>query len=201
MALKIKNVKLYKTVYVPEELPDTPYREVAFVGRSNVGKSSLLNTLANNFKLARVSSEPGKTRSVNFYLVNGRFFLVDLPGYGFAKVPFREQKKWRELIESYLSSRDTLTGVFLLVDSRVGPTEKDFQMKDWLDFYGIPYVIVATKVDKLKSSERQKLRKFLGDKFGERDLKVIPFSSKTREGRQEILRAVESFIEGKVFND
>ncbi len=201
MALKIKNVKLYKTVFVPEDLPNTPYREVAFVGRSNVGKSSLLNTLANNFKLARVSSEPGKTRSVNFFLVNNRFFLVDLPGYGFAKVPIKEQKRWRELIESYLSSRDTLKGVFLLVDSRVGPTEKDLQMKDWLDFYGIPYIIVATKVDKLKSSERQKLKKFLEGKFSEKNLKIIPFSSKTREGRQELLKAVESFIEGKNIDD
>ena len=193
--MKIKKIELYKTVYVPEDLPQTPYREVAFVGRSNVGKSSLLNTLANNFKLAKVSSEPGKTRSINFYLVNNKFFMVDLPGYGFAKVSFKEQKRWRELIENYLKERDTLKGVFLLVDSRVGPTEKDRQMKDWLDFFGIPYVIVATKVDKLKSSERQKLKKKIEEGFGDKDFRIIPFSSKTREGRVEVLKEIERLLE------
>jgi GTP-binding protein len=193
--MKIKKIELYKTVYVPEDLPQTPYREVAFVGRSNVGKSSLLNTLANNFKLAKVSSEPGKTRSINFYLVNNKFFMVDLPGYGFAKVSFKKQKRWRELIENYLKERDTLKGVFLLVDSRIGPTEKDRQMKDWLDFFGIPYVIVATKVDKLKSSERQKLKKKIEEGFGNKDLRIIPFSSKTREGRVEVLKEIERLLE------
>ncbi len=193
--MKIRKVELYKTVYVPEDLPQTPYREVAFVGRSNVGKSSLLNTLANNFKLAKVSSEPGKTRSINFYLVNNKFFMVDLPGYGFAKVSFKEQKRWRELIENYLKERDTLKGVFLLVDSRVGPTEKDKQMKDWLDFFGIPYVVVATKVDKLKSSEKQKLKKKIEEGFGDKDLRIIPFSSKTREGRVEVLKEIERLLE------
>jgi len=192
--MKIKKVELYKTVYVPEDLPQTPYREVAFVGRSNVGKSSLLNTLANNFKLAKVSSEPGKTRSVNFFLVNDKFFMVDLPGYGFAKVPLKEQKRWRDLIEAYLKGRDTLKGIFLLVDSRVGPTEKDMQMKDWLDFYGIPYVVVATKVDKLKTSERQKLKKKIEEGFKDRNLRIVPFSAKTREGRIEVLKEIDNFL-------
>ncbi|MEO2068592.1 MAG: ribosome biogenesis GTP-binding protein YihA/YsxC [Desulfurobacteriaceae bacterium] len=192
--MRIRKVKLYKTVYVPEDLPQTPYREVAFVGRSNVGKSSLLNTLANNFKLAKVSSEPGKTRSINFFLVNDKFFMVDLPGYGFAKVPLKEQKRWRELIETYLKSRDTLKGIFLLVDSRIGPTEKDMQMKDWLDFYGIPYVVVATKVDKLKTSERQKLKKRIEEGFKDESLKIIPFSAKTREGRIELLKEIDNFL-------
>ncbi|WP_163328100.1 ribosome biogenesis GTP-binding protein YihA/YsxC [Desulfurobacterium thermolithotrophum] len=193
--MKIKKVKLYKTVYIPEELPQTPYKEVAFVGRSNVGKSSLLNTLVNNYKIAKVSSEPGKTRSVNFYLINDKFFMVDLPGYGFAKVPFKEQKRWRDLIEKYLKERDTLKGVFLLVDSKVGPTEKDKQMKDWLDFFGIPYVVVATKVDKLKSSEKQKLKRKVEEGLKDKDLEIIPFSSKTREGRVEVLKRIERLLE------
>ena len=193
--MKIRKVELYKTVYVPEDLPQTPYREVAFVGRSNVGKSSLLNTLVSNFKLAKVSSEPGKTRSINFYFVNNRFFMVDLPGYGFAKVSFKEQKRWRGLIENYLEKRDTLKGVFLLIDSRIGPTEKDRQMKDWLDFFGIPYVVVATKVDKLKSSEKQKLKKKIEEGPGNKDLKLIPFSSETREGRIEVLKEIERLLE------
>ncbi len=193
--MKIKNVKFYKAAYVPEDIPSTPYNEVAFVGRSNVGKSSLLNTLANNFKLARVSSEPGKTRSINFYLVDGKFFLVDLPGYGFAKVPLKEQRRWRELIEGYLKGRDRLKGIFLLVDSRVGPTEKDIQMKEWLEFYGIPYVVVATKVDKLKRSERQGLEKRILGKLGS-DVDVIPFSSKTREGRDKLLKKLRELLSG-----
>jgi len=193
--MRLKNVKLYKTAYTKEELPSTPYSEVAFVGRSNVGKSSLLNTLANNFKLAKVSSQPGKTRSINFFLVDGKFFLVDLPGYGFAKVPLSEQKRWRELIESYLKGRDKLKGVFLLVDSKVGPTEKDIQMKEWLDFYQIPYVVVATKVDRLKKKERSSLERRIREAFKEDSLKVIPFSSKTREGRDKLLKELAALLE------
>jgi GTP-binding protein len=193
--MKVKKVQLYKTVYEPSQLPQTPYNEVAFVGRSNVGKSSLLNAVVNNFKLAKVSSQPGKTRSINFYLVNDRFFLVDLPGYGFAKVPLSEQKKWRELIESYLKGRDRLKGVFLLVDSKVGPTEKDRQMKEWLDFYGIPYAVVATKVDRLKGNQKRNLEKTVRKKLGEGDYQVIPFSAKTREGRDKLLKQIELFVE------
>ncbi|WP_456436304.1 ribosome biogenesis GTP-binding protein YihA/YsxC [Thermovibrio ammonificans] len=193
--MKVKKVQLYKTVYTPDELPQTPYNEVAFVGRSNVGKSSLLNAVANNFKLAKVSSQPGKTRSINFYLVNDRFFLVDLPGYGFAKVPLKEQQRWRELIESYLKGRDRLKGVFLLVDSKVGPTEKDLQMKEWLDFFGIPYTVVATKVDRLKASQRRNLEERIKKALGGGDFKVIPFSAKTREGREALLREIFNYIE------
>jgi len=195
--MKIKNVKLYKAVYRPEDIPQTPYNEVAFVGRSNVGKSSLLNTLANNFKLARVSSQPGKTRSINFYLIDGRFFLVDLPGYGFARVPLSEQKRWRELIESYLKGRDRLKGVFLLVDSKVGPTEKDVQMKEWLDFYGIPYVVVATKVDRLRQKERRNLEERIRKGLGDDSAEVISFSSKTREGRDKLLKVLERLLESR----
>ncbi len=192
--MKVKKVELYKAVYSPEDLPQTPFNEVAFVGRSNVGKSSLLNTIVNNFKLARVSSEPGKTRSINFYLVNQKFFLVDLPGYGFARVPLREQKRWKELIESYLKSRDRLKGIFLLIDSRVGPTEKDKQMKDWLDFYSIPYVVIATKVDKLKSSERKKLEEKVRRAFKDESVRIVPFSSKTREGREQVLKILNDWV-------
>jgi GTP-binding protein len=192
--MKVKKVELYKAVYSPEDLPQTPFNEVAFVGRSNVGKSSLLNTIVNNFKLARVSSEPGKTRSINFYLVNQKFFLVDLPGYGFARVPLREQKRWKELIESYLKGRDRLKGIFLLIDSRVGPTEKDKQMKDWLDFYSIPYVVIATKVDKLKSSERKKLEEKVRRAFKDESVRIVPFSSKTREGREQVLKILNDWV-------
>ena len=190
--LQIKKIALYKSVFKPEDIPNTPYNEVAFVGRSNVGKSTLLNVIAKNYKIAKVSSEPGKTRSINFYLVNDKFFIVDLPGYGFAKVPKRELERWRKLIERYLKSRDRLKGIFLLVDSRVGPTEKDLTMKNWLEFYGIPFVVVATKVDKLKMKERANLEKRIKGKFGE--VEIIPFSSVTREGRVEVLKAMERLL-------
>ncbi len=193
--MKIKKVELYKTVYAPSEIPQTPYSQVAFVGRSNVGKSSLLNALANNFKLAKVSSKPGKTRSVNFYLVNNKFFLVDLPGYGFAKLPLSEKKRWQELIESYLRDNDKLKGVFLLVDSKVGPTEKDVQMKEWLEYYSIPYVVVATKVDKLKKKERSSLEERIKKSLGNPSVSVIPFSSKTREGRDRLLKELSRVLE------
>jgi len=190
--LQIKKIALYKSVFKPEDIPDTPYNEVAFVGRSNVGKSTLLNVIAKNYKIAKVSSEPGKTRSINFYLVNDKFFIVDLPGYGFAKVPKRELERWRKLIERYLKNRDRLKGIFLLIDSRVGPTEKDLTMKNWLEFYGIPFVVVATKVDKLKMKERANLEKRIKGKFGE--VEIIPFSSVTREGRVEVLKAMERLL-------
>ncbi len=190
--LRIRKVSLYRAVYRPEDIPDTPYSEVAFVGRSNVGKSTLLNVLVKNYKVAKVSSQPGKTRSINFYLVNDRFFIVDLPGYGFAKLPKRELERWKSLIERYLKGRDKLKGVFLLIDSRVGPTEKDIMMKEWLDFYGIPYVVVATKVDKLNMRERSRLKKLVKEKFG--DIDFIPFSSVTREGRVEVLKSIERML-------
>ncbi len=190
--LQIKRVEFYKAAYKPEDIPNTPYSEVAFVGRSNVGKSTLLNVVVKNYKIAKVSSEPGKTRSINFYLINDRFFIVDLPGYGFAKVPKRELERWRRLIESYLKDRDKLKGVFLLIDSRVGPTQKDVMMKEWLDFYKIPYVVVATKVDKLRMKERANLSKRVKEKLG--NVEIIPFSSVTREGRVDVLKAIERML-------
>ncbi|WP_457568540.1 ribosome biogenesis GTP-binding protein YihA/YsxC [Desulfurobacterium sp.] len=195
--IAVKKAQLYRTVFTPEDLPDTPYSEVAFVGRSNVGKSSLLNAIVKNYRLAKVSSSPGKTRSINFYLVNDRFFVVDLPGYGFAKLSAAEQKRWKKLIESYLTDRDKLKGIFLLVDSKVGPTEKDIAMKEWLEYYGIPYCVVATKVDKLKKqSERARLKKRIREKLGlNKEIEIIPFSSKTREGRGEVLKQIEQFLE------
>jgi len=193
---RIGKVELYRTVYEPSQLPQTPYNEVAIVGRSNVGKSSLLNSIANNFKLAKVSSKPGKTSSINFYLVNNKFFLTDLPGYGFAKVPLKEQKRWQELITSYLKGRDRLKGVLLLVDSKVGPTEKDVQMKEWLEFYSIPYTVVATKVDKLKKRERANLEERIREGLGaSQSVRIIPFSSRSGEGREALLREIFSILE------
>ncbi len=195
--ISVKKAELYKTIFKPEELPDTPYNEVAFVGRSNVGKSSLLNSIVKNYKLAKVSSSPGKTRSVNFYFVNEKFFIVDLPGYGFAKTSKSEQGRWRSLIESYLKDRDKLKGIFLLVDSKVGPTEKDKMMRDWLVFYSIPFAVVATKFDKLKKqSERATVEKRIKKGLELPGIfPIIRFSAKTKEGRPDVLKQIERFLD------
>ena len=195
--ISVKKAQLYKTVFKPEELPKTPYNEVAFVGRSNVGKSSLLNSLVKNYKLAKVSSSPGKTRSVNFYFVNDRFFIVDLPGYGFAKISKAEQERWKALIENYLKNRDKLKGVFLLIDSKVGPTEKDKMMKDWLVFYGVPFAVVATKIDRLKKqSEKATVEKRIREGLDlPKQFPIIKFSAKTNEGRTEVLKQIERFLD------
>ena len=142
------------------QLPDSP-AEVAFVGRSNVGKSSLINALANQRQLARVSNTPGRTQLINVFREQGGGTLVDLPGYGFAKVPGRVRKDWPEMIEGYLLDREPLVMVFVLVDGEIGPTPLDVQMLDWLRESAVPHTVVATKTDKIRSSHRQKRRREL----------------------------------------
>jgi GTP-binding protein len=193
--MKISKAFLLKAVYAPEDLPQMPYKEIAFVGRSNVGKSSLLNTLANNFKLAKVSSSPGKTRSVNFFLVNDAFLLVDLPGYGFARVSKKEMERWKNLVNAYLHGRDTLAGVFLLIDSRIGPTNADLEMKRWLEHYRVRYAVIAMKVDKLKGAGRATFLNRIASAMG--GVKVIPFSARTREGRAEVLKEMDRMLKAR----
>ncbi len=194
--MRLKNVKFLKAAYLPSQIPELPYSEVALVGRSNVGKSSLLNTLAMNSRLAKVSSKPGKTRSINFFLVDNKFVLVDLPGYGFAKASEKEKSRWANLVESYLKNRDNLKNIFILVDSKVGPTDSDRQMKLWCDFYSIPYTIVATKIDKLKKrSNIQNLDRRIREALGlDESIKIIKFSSKNGQGRDELIRLIESVV-------
>ena len=144
------------------QLPDSP-AEVAFVGRSNVGKSSLINALANQKQLARVSNTPGRTQLINIFAHEGGGTLVDLPGYGYAKVPGRVRKEWPEMIEGYLLEREPLEMVFVLVDGEIGPTPLDVQMLDWLRENAVPHTVVATKTDKVKSSQRQRRKRELAD--------------------------------------
>ena len=144
------------------QLPDSP-AEVAFVGRSNVGKSSLINALANQKQLARVSNTPGRTQLINIFQHDGGGTLVDLPGYGYAKVPGRVRKDWQEMIEGYLLGRDPLEMVFVLVDGEIGPTPLDQQMLDWLRDNGVPHTVVATKTDKVKSSQRPRRKRDLAE--------------------------------------
>jgi len=175
-----------KSDYPAGELP-----EVALAGRSNVGKSSLLNRLAVRKSLARTSKTPGRTRLINFFLINGVFRLVDLPGYGYAKVSARERESWRKMVEDYLSTRKNLRGVVLLVDSRHPPTSQDVQMYGWLKHRGIPAAVVATKADKLSRSKLLRslkvVRETLALAEGET---LVPFSAETGQGREELLEVI-----------
>ena len=166
--------------------------EIAMVGKSNVGKSSLINSLCNNFKLARVSSSPGKTRLINYFLINREFYLVDLPGYGFAKAPKTEQQKWGQLMESYLSGREELLKVIQLVDIRHEPTAQDVQMYEYLRHYGLDGIVVATKADKISGSQRSKCISVIRKKLGlTAEDTVIPVSSLKKTGNDVLLERIE----------
>ena len=188
----IKKVELETVCGITSRLPDSPYPEIAFAGKSNVGKSSLINALMNRRSLARTSSQPGKTQTINFYNINDAFYYVDLPGYGYAKVPVEEKVRWGKMIERYLQSSSMLKCLFLLIDIRHEPSTNDKVMYDWIRERGYSPVIVATKVDKLNRSQVQRhvkqVREGLG--LGEKGT-VIPFSSVTKQGREELWELIE----------
>ena len=168
--------------------------EVAFAGRSNVGKSSLLNLLVNRKSLARTSSKPGKTQTINFYQVNGAIYLVDLPGYGFAKVSKEVKATWGKMIETYLTGRPQLKGVILLVDIRHEPTGDDIQMYQWLQFFGLPTVVVATKADKISRGRRQQHLKIIRQKLKmQPETQLVLFSTETREGSDQLWEILDSW--------
>lgn len=189
----IKKVNLDIVIGVTSAIPDTEFPEVAFAGKSNVGKSSLINALMNRKSYARTSSQPGKTQTINFYNINDSMYLVDLPGYGYAKVSEQEKIKWGQLIERYLHSSAQLKAVFLLIDIRHAPSENDRIMYQWIVEQGFHPIIIATKLDKIKRSQVQKQMKVLRE-----GLKlipgttIIPFSSQTKQGRDEIWDMVEN---------
>lgn len=188
----IKNVSLDIVCGITSKLPDTGRPEVAFAGKSNVGKSSLINALMNRKSLARTSAQPGKTQTINFYNVNECMYLVDLPGYGYAKVPESEKAKWGKMIERYLHTSKTLKAVFLLIDIRHDPSANDKQMYDWIIHNGYEPIIIATKADKLKKSQIQKCVKAIRDGLRLRPGTVlIPFSAETKQGREEIWNLID----------
>ena len=187
--IKIKNSEFVTSAVKREQYPTTGLPEIAFVGRSNVGKSSIINALTNRRKLAKVSQTPGKTRLINFFVINnGEFHLVDLPGYGYAKVSKTEKASWGNTIETYLSGRSELKRVVLLVDSRHKPTADDIQMHEWIKFYGYDEVIIATKSDKLSNNELRKKEKDIRDtlKLTKEDTLYF-FSSVNKKGRDELI--------------
>ncbi len=188
----IKSVNLEIVCGVTSKLPDTVLPEIAFAGKSNVGKSSLINALINRKAYARTSSQPGKTQTINFYNVNESLYYVDLPGYGYAKVPIKEREKWGKMINQYLQSSKQLKAVFLLMDIRHEPSENDKLMYEWILYSGFEPIIVATKLDKIKRSQIQKQVKLMKETLkAEKGIKVIPFSAETKQGREEIWQVIE----------
>lgn len=193
----IKKSELEAVAVKPAQYPPEDLKEIAFAGRSNVGKSSLLNLLAGRKKLARVSGSPGKTRTINFYLVNGNFRIVDLPGYGYAKVSKSISEGWGEMMERYLEGRPNLLKVIQLVDIRHAPSKQDIAMYDYLRHYGLDGVVVATKADKISRNQVQKHIKIIRSslKLSQEDL-VIPVSSLKKTGYEELLEVMEELLEG-----
>ena len=180
-----------------ERLGNFPGRgmpEIAMAGRSNVGKSSLINSLCMNSKLARTSSEPGKTRLVNIYRVNDEFMLTDLPGYGFAKAPAAEKKRWAGMIEGYLSGSDSLKHVFLLVDIRHEPTDDDAMMADYLRHYRLPFSVIATKADKLSKAARGRAMPPICRKRNVQPWQILAYSSEDGTGRDELLKKLDEIL-------
>ena len=191
----IKNVNLETVCGVTSKLPENAYPEVAFAGKSNVGKSSLINALMNRKSLARTSAQPGKTQTINFYNINDAMYLVDLPGYGYAKVSEAEKEKWGKMIERYLQTSKQLKAVFLLIDIRHDPSANDRQMYEWMVYQGYAPIIIATKLDKIKRSQIQKQVKAIRVGLNvEPGTIIIPFSAETKQGRDEIWELVDSFV-------
>ena len=188
----IKSVNLETVCGITSVLPVNEKPEVAFAGKSNVGKSSLINALMNRKSLARTSSQPGKTQTINFYNINDELYYVDLPGYGYAKVPETTKEKWGKMIEKYLRSSQQLKCVFLLVDIRHEPSANDKTMYEWIVYQGFHPIIIATKLDKINRSQKDKQLKIIREGLGTAPgTKIIPFSSMTKQGREEIWACIE----------
>lgn len=193
MALKTQNVILKISAGEPRQIPSDPLAQVAFSGRSNVGKSSLINSLLGRKNLARVSSAPGKTITINFYEIDKKLYLVDLPGYGFAKRTLEEKKKWSALTDGYFTQNnniDRLSLVLQLVDSRIGPTKDDEMMLDYLRAAELPFAVVATKTDKLNATERKKNLAAIESHPLVSGAPVIPFSALKGEGKDELWKVI-----------
>lgn len=189
----IKNVSLETVIGVTSKIPENHMMEIAFAGKSNVGKSSLINALMNRKSLARTSAQPGKTQTINFYNINGELYFVDLPGYGYAKVSLAEKEKWGKMVERYLRKSKMLKAVFLLIDIRHEPSANDRQMYEWILSNGYHPYIIATKADKINRSQIQKHLGLVRQGLGcGKDTVIIPFSAQTKQGREEIYGLIDS---------
>lgn len=190
--MKIRSLELETVCGITSKLPDNILPEIAFAGKSNVGKSSLINALLNRKSFARTSAQPGKTQTINFYNINNFMYCVDLPGYGFAKVSKEIQEKWGRMIENYLHKSKVLKTVFLLIDIRHEPSANDVNMYQWILSKGYKPIIIATKLDKINRSQVQKQIKLIKTKLEtEKDTVIIPFSAETKQGRDEIWELID----------
>jgi GTP-binding protein len=194
--MKITSAEFLTGAVSYKQYPDSAYPELAFAGRSNVGKSSLINSLLNRKKLVKTSQTPGKTQEINFFKINNDFIFTDLPGYGFAKVPQPVRKRWGKMIEDYLLKRETLLAVIFIIDLRRRPSQLDLSLQRWLEAHGVEYLLVGTKMDKLSQSEIKKQKDKLNVAYfdgGEGELLV--YSSKSRRGRKELWSKITSRLE------
>lgn len=196
--MQVHQVSLEVVAGREDQLPNNDKMEVAFAGKSNVGKSSLINTLINRKALARTSGQPGKTQTINFYNVEDKLYFVDLPGYGYAKVSKTERERWGNFLEAYLNKSQQLRIIFLLIDIRHEPSDNDKIMYNWIVHQGFQPIIIATKMDKLKRSQIQKHVKMLRQAFELTDEGVIiPFSSQTKQGKEEVWDIIDGYLEPK----
>jgi len=194
--MKVHNAEIVISAVSPKQYPETDLPEIALAGRSNVGKSSFINTLIDRKNLARTSGKPGKTQTLNFYLIENALHFVDVPGYGYAKVSKTERAKWGEMIETYITSRKQLRAVVSLVDIRHDPSKEDIQMYEFLKYYNIPVIVVATKADKIPRGKWNKHTSAIKKKldFDPEDTFIL-FSSETKKGKEEAWAAIETAIE------
>ena len=193
--MNVNNVSLETVCGITSTLPENTLPEFAFAGKSNVGKSSLINALINRKSLARTSAQPGKTQTINFYNVEDALYFVDLPGYGYAKVSQEIKEKWGKMIERYLQKSKQLKLVFLLIDIRHEPSANDKNMYEWIEYNGFEPIIIATKLDKINRSQVQKHIKMLRTGLGlKKETILIPFSSETKQGKEEVWNIIDSYL-------
>ena len=193
--MRISSARFVKSAKQANDFPKDRKPEIAFCGRSNSGKSSLLNALTNSQGLARTSASPGRTQLINFFLVDGQTYYVDLPGYGYAKVPKGIRDTWGEMVEGYLRNREPLKLAIMLVDSRIPPTDSDQTMKEWLDHFGIPNLVVLTKSDKISRNELTKAQKICAETLQTKE--IIAFSAITGFGKEAVLKKIRDAIDHK----
>ncbi|QXM07362.1 ribosome biogenesis GTP-binding protein YihA/YsxC [Crassaminicella indica] len=199
--MKIKSAEIIISAVKEEQYPQDDLPEIALAGRSNVGKSSLINLLVNRRKLARTSSSPGKTQTINFYEINKQFRFVDLPGYGYAKVAKASKKQWGKMMDTYLNNRKNLIDVFQLVDIRHAPTQQDKHMYSWIKHFGFNGIVIATKLDKIKRGQRQKQLNIIRKELCmESEDILLPVSSDTREGKEELWQFITEIFKVNGFD-